>query len=90
MAFLLCPFILFHSRFLHCLQITQFNFYSDFKPFFANKGNSQAVYRRSSTAQPIPDVAHAVLLVGYHLDSQQPSNSYWIVKNSCEFSCTIN
>eukprot|EP00775_Hariotina_reticulata_P010898 gene10898-11052_t len=61
------------------LQVTQFDLYSDFEPFFNKTANKHAIYRRlpNSTYKE----GHAVLLIGYHVDLD-PLKSYWLALNS--------
>ncbi|KIY95380.1 hypothetical protein MNEG_12582 [Monoraphidium neglectum] len=59
----------------HGAVATRFDVYSDFKPFFANPKNAGAVYRPSPGIKP--DIAHAILLVGY-----DNVNQFWIARNS--------
>eukprot|EP00878_Enallax_costatus_P007935 GHUV01008301.1.p1 GENE.GHUV01008301.1~~GHUV01008301.1.p1 ORF type:complete len:549 (+),score=91.58 GHUV01008301.1:280-1926(+) len=55
--------------------VTRFDVYDDFKPFFNDPSNAQAVYRPRHGAQL--DFLHTVVLVGYDNIDQ-----YWIAKNS--------
>jgi C1A family cysteine protease len=55
----------------------RFDVYDDLNSFFNTSGNANKVYRPSDTAKFL--YAHAVVLVGYSNDEDQP---YWLAKNS--------
>ncbi|WIA17476.1 hypothetical protein OEZ85_014315 [Tetradesmus obliquus] len=59
----------------HGAVVSRFDLYSDFRSFFADKRNAQAVYRPSPGAYF--KEYHAITLVGYDNEQQ-----YWLAKNS--------
>ena len=57
----------------------EFRLYNDFSRFFAS--NPKGVYRWDGKNRYL-DVHHAVVIVSYYEDKQNPENSYWLCKNS--------
>lgn len=61
-------------------QVAQFLITKDFIAFYKDPASREAIYRYLDNYEA--QEMHAIVLVGYHLDFDNFSNSYWLVKNS--------